>query len=609
MRTLGCFALIFGIHITTAAWAQDTGEEADAEASQPAPAEGTHARDRESALVFGPLGTDVRRLQAQALLMSRLGGERGIPARVVGVGEIPIPMQDPLWVLGGESDTLCSSGEESPDWAAAIDTAREQLDGLETEAAQTTLDDALGRLACSDTVVEREILGTLYMMRGLARFYEERAEAARQDFRRAVTVNPSIEWDPAYPPEPQQVYLKAREDIYLPGRGRVEAVFLSGEVLQVVVDGQSVAAGEPGGIEVHPGFHLLQYLMPDQTLMSRVTYVEGGETRLLVSRAGMERAILVGGSQPANAPVARILLNRLCSMWGVKNIYVADVSAGTGDDAYVYRFSQEGARFERLLPPELEVAVDEPPQPASAIEGLLVLPNAVAEGASSVISVESAQIGDGSRIYLGEYEVQNLSLSGARRTFNVPDKIPAGVYDVRIVQPDASEIMFPRAFSVIGDTRATQPEVPQVVYVTPTTPRGPEPDERLRMGVKWGFAYYRGTWATVDVEFDVRLGEGFCLDGAVGTRMVDGFYPHAYWRAGFKLRWYPRIVQAYVTLNFQQFFEDMFMGPRGAVGIDVAIPPVDNLYLSLETGGGVLFEAEKEVYGWFHLMGGAGMRF
>jgi len=609
MRTLCCLALFFGLSLTSVASAQDSSEEASVDETQPTKPAASRGRDRKAALVFGPIGANVRRTQAQALLMARLSDDVGVPARVVGIDEIPIPLGDPLWVLGGDADVLCSSGEASPDWAAAVDTAREQLDALETEAAQATLDDALGRLACTDTVVEREVLGSLYMLRGLARFYEERAEAARQDFRRAVTVNPSIGWDAAYPPEPQQVYLKAREDIYLPGRGRVEAVFLSGEVLQIVVDGQSVAAGEPGGIEVHPGYHLLQYLMPDQTLMSRVTYVEGGETRLIVSRAGMERAILLGGSQPANAPVARILLNRLCAMWGVTDIYVADVTSGAGDDAYVYRFSQDGARFERLLPPETEDTPDEPAQPTSAIEGLLVLPNAVAEGATSTISVESAQIGEGSRIYLGEYEVQNLARSGVRSTFNLPDKIPAGVYDVRIVQPAGAEVAFPRAFSVIGDTRVTAPEPPQVVYVTPTPQGRPEPGERLRMGVKWGFAYYRGTWATVDVEFDVRLGEGFCLDAAVGTRMVEGFYPHAYWRAGFKLRWYPKIVQAYVTLNFQQFFEDMFMGPRGALGVDILIPPLEHFYLTVETGGGVLFEAEKEVYGWYHLMGGAGMRF
>ena len=608
MRTLWCLALFFGLSATPVASAQDSTTEASIEEPQPTQPTSSRARNRKAALVFGPIGADVRRIEAQNLLMDRLGPDKGLPGRVVGIDEIPFPMGDPLWVLGGESDTLCSSGEPSPDWAAAIDTAREQLDGLETEAAQTTLDDALGQLACTDTVVEREVLGNLYILRGLARFYEERSEAARQDFRRAVTVNPSIEWDAAYPPEPQQVYLKAREDIYLPGRGRVEAVFLSGEVLQVIVDGQSVAAGEPDGLDVHPGYHLLQYLMPDQTLMSRVTYVEGGETRLLVSRAGLERAILLGGSQPANAPVARILLNRLCTMWGVTDIFVADITSGAEDDAYVYRFSQEGARFERLLPAETEVALDEPSQPTSAIEGLLVLPNAVAEGASSTISVESAQVGDGSRIYLGEYEVQNLARSGVRSTFNLPDKIPAGVYDVRVAQSEGAEVTFPRAFSVIGDTRETETE-PQVVYVTPTPQGRPEPEERLRLGVQWGFAYYRGTWATVDVEVDVRLGEGFCLDAAVGTRMVNGYYPHAYWRAGFKLRWYPKIIQAYVTLNFQQFFEDMFMGPRGALGINVMIPPVENLYLTLETGGGVLFEAEKEVYGWYHLMGGAGMRF
>jgi len=564
-------------------------------------------RDKRAALVYGPLGTSVSRSDTQALLDYRLGTDLGMPGRVVSLDEIPIPLGDPLWVLGGDDDQLCTSGEDAPDWAAVVDTAREQLDSLETEAAQQTLDAALSQLACAEAVVEREILGTMYMMRGLARFFEERAEAARQDFRRAVTVNPSIEWDPNYPPEPQQVYLKAREDIYLPGRGRVEASFLSGEVLEVLVDGQSFAAGEPGGLDVHPGYHLLQYLMPDQSLHSRVTYVEGGETRLLLSRSGMERAVLIGGSQPSNAPVARILLNNLCALWNVDNVYVADVTNGSGDEAYVYRFSREGARFERMMP--RTVAEDEPDAPeVSAIEGLLVLPNAVAEGASSTITVESAQVGDDSRIYLGPYEVQNLARVGVRTTFNLPDKIPAGVYDVRVVDPEGGEVTFPRAFSVIGDTRSETQEQP-VVYVTRSTASPAEPSERLRIGTHWGFAYHRGTWAVLDVEMDVRLGEGFCLDAAVGARMVEDFYPHAYWRAGFKVRWYPKIVQGYFSLNFMQYFEDLDMGPRAAVGIDVVIPSMKNFYFNVETGGGVLFETSADPFGIFHFQGGVGMRF
>lgn len=592
--------------------ADDTTEiagEGDAAEESPSPVTIRRTRDKRAALVYGPLGTPVSRSETQALLDARLGVDLGMPGRVVSLDEIPIPLGDPLWVLGGDGDQLCSTGEQSPDWAAAIDTARGQLDSLETEAAQKTLDSAMAQLACADDVVEREILGAMYMMRGLARFFEERAEAARQDFRRAVTVNPSIEWDPNYPPEPQQVYLKAREDIYLPGRGRVEASFLSGEVLQVVVDGQSFAAGEPGGLDVHPGYHLLQYLMPDQSLHSRVTYVEGGETRLLLSRAGMERAVLLGGSQPSNAPVARILLNTLCALWNVDNIYVADVTNGSADEAYVYRFSREGARFERMLPREMVEDTAEEAPAASAIEGLLVLPNAVAEGASSTITVESAQVGDGSRIYLGPYEVQNLTRVGVRSTFNLPDKIPAGVYDVRVVEPEGGgEVAFPRAFSVIGDTRSETHEQP-VVYVTQSSNRKEEPSERLRVGAHWGFAHHRGTWAVLDVEMDVRLGEGFCLDAGVGARMVEGYYPHAYWRAGFKVRWYPKVVQGYFSLNFMQYFEDLEMGPRAAVGIDVVIPAMKNFYFNVETGGGVLFETSADVLGVFHAQGGVGMRF
>jgi hypothetical protein len=558
------------------------------------------------------MGATAARGDVEELVACRIDEDEGIASRVVRLDEIPFPEAHPLWVLGADQAQLCGAGVAPPRWAEVIDAGRAELDSLETAAAKVTFDGALENLACADSIVEREVLGTLYMLRGLARFYEGGEASARQDFRRAVTVNPGIEWDDSYPPEPKQVYLKAREDIYLQGRGRVEAVFLPGEVLQVVVDGQSVAAGQADGLDVNPGYHLLQYMMPDQTLVSRVTYIEGGETRLLVSRAGLENSLLVGGSQPDNAPVARALLQELSADWAAERIYVADVTDGAVDESYVYRFSHEGARFEKLQAPVRRVADDgtvEEVDPQSSVEGLLVLPNAVAEGSTSTITVESSQIDGDERFYLGEYEVVNLARAGVRSTFGLPDKIPAGVYDVRIVEADGSDVTFPSAFSVIGDSRTAEPTPTPVVIVQQAHPEVIEPDERLRMGVHWGFAYYRGTWATLDLEMDVRLGEGFCLDGAVGTRMADGYYPHAYWRAGFKIRWYPRIVNGYFAFNFQQFFEDLYMGPRAAVGLDIVIPSVKSLYITLEAGGGAMFEADREVYGWFHFHGGTGMRF
>ena len=587
------------------------GTEEGAEEAPPACMEG-RARDMKAALVYGPIGSTSPRGDVEEMVACRIDEDEGIATRVVRLDEIPFPEEHPLWVLGGEQDKLCGVGVASPRWAEVIDAGRLQLDTLETAAAKTTFDEALDNLACADSIVEREILGALYMLRGLAQFYEGGEASARQDFKRAVTVNPGIEWDDSYPPEPMQVYLKAREDIYLQGRGRVEAVFLPGEVLQVVVDGQSVAAGQPGGLDVNPGYHLLQYMMPDQTLVSRVTFIEGGVTRLLVSRAGLENAILVGGSQPDNAPVARALLQELASDWVADRIYVADASDGLEDTAYVYRFSREGARFEKLQAPVREVADDgtiQEVEPQSTVEGLLVLPNAVAEGSSSTVTAESSQIDGDERIYLGEYEVLNLARSGVRSTFNLPDKIPAGVYDVRIVEADGTDVVFPRAFSVIGDSSKDPVTPPPVVVVQQQPTAGEEPDERLRMGMHWGFAYYRGSWATLDLEMDVRLGEGFCLDGAVGVRMADGFYPHGYWRAGFKIRWYPRVVNGYFTINFQQFFEDLYMGPRAAVGVDIVIPSVKSFYINIEAGGGAMFEEQREVYGWFHFHGGAGMRF
>lgn len=563
------------------------------------------------ALIFGPGGQS----GAEAALSAVQERVPDLPApeRRVAASALPLPVDPPLVALGADPGAGCPEGAAAKDWLSVIGEAQRKVDGLEYEQAIGVLASAVASLPCDRQVVPAEVPGRLFMLRGLALYFLGEQDQARASFRSAISLNRYIQWDNNYPPDPRQAFLDAREDALRAGTARIQVVAAPGEVAQFVVDGSAVAdAGT--GVELLSGTHLVQYRMSDGSFHSATVVVGGGETRLMVTRAGAADTLLAGARRDASTYAARALGSWLCRSWGVDTLYVADISEAS---PYVYRFLLAGGRFERLDAP---TPVAEGGLPAAArtyVEGLLILPNTLIEGAppDTVISVEGTRLDGAVRLYVGDRVAASFARDGGRATFSPPTDLKPGVYDVRLVYADGTEHIAPLALSVQQDpARAPKPSS-EVQYVPVELVIKAD---RLRVGVKWSYVTFHENWADVSIDANVRMGGGFCIDlgGGVYARPSSKEDPRAYWWAGFKARWYPRVIQTYLGLNFLMVTGSGSpgmgsLGPRGVLGMDLLIPGLSAFFFNVEIGGGVLWDPTQggDPWLWFNAGGGVGVRF
>jgi len=567
------------------------------------------------ALVFGP-GSASEAAGAEALLRERVPD---LPAaqRRVAAGELPVPTSPPLHALGADPGTTCPEGKRAPEWLGVIAQAQRSLDSLDYEQTIATVAAAIEVLTCDRQVVPPDVAGKLFMLRGLAFFFLNDTEQARASFRAAISLHRYIQWDNNYPPDPRQSFLDAREDALRAGTARVQVVAAPGEVAQFVVDGAAVDLAQPApSVELLSGYHLVQYRMSDGSFHAAMTVIGGGETRLLVSRAGAGEAVLSGARKDALVYAARAIDSWLCRAWGVEELHVVD---RTETEPYLYRFSLAGGRFDRLAAPEVATGEGTSGQGSARtyVEGLLILPNTLIEGAppETVLSAEGTRLDGAVRLYVGDKLAPSFARDGTRATFSPPAGLAPAVYDVRIVYADGKDYVAPLALSVQPDPSKTPPPSVDVQYIPVEMVIKAD---RLRVSTKWSYVNFHEGWLDVALDVNIRMGGGFCLDFGLGAYAdPEGEEdPRAYWWGGFKARWYPRIVQTYLGLDFLMVlgYGDPgkgSLGPRGLLGVDIIIPQLSAFFFNVEAGLGVLWDPTSggDPWLWLNLGGGVGVRF
>ncbi|MDP7115357.1 MAG: hypothetical protein QGH45_25495, partial [Myxococcota bacterium] len=161
-------------------------------------------------LVFGPGSTNADGVVAAGYVRERLPS-RERPDERVGVTGIPFPADRAYWMTGTGRVSWCAG---SPPGSAAVTVgrAREALDLLESDRVLEIVDGYLAAAPCIEEPLDASSLAELYLLRGLAHHVEGRAGSARDDFAAASGIHPDLRWDVGYPPDPQQVYLVAREE-------------------------------------------------------------------------------------------------------------------------------------------------------------------------------------------------------------------------------------------------------------------------------------------------------------------------------------------------------------------------------------------------------------
>ena len=258
------------------------------------------------------------------------------PDTSIHVLDLPFSSADPVWIAGDSRVVPCTDPAlESEDIPGLVAQAVEHIDALDYEAAKRLTDQAITAMPCAPGAVDRAALLDVYYFRGIAAFHLGDRDGARQNFQYALAIDREKTWDTDYPPEPQQVFLLAKEDAI--GLDRVSlGIDLAGDqVSEFNFDGAAHAPESSHELSVIPGMHLVQYTAAD-TAYSRLVEVRPGGSAALVTRQGLTSAVISGPATGGMLPAARASLRALVQGRNLKRAYVVVVNEDDTGRIYLY---------------------------------------------------------------------------------------------------------------------------------------------------------------------------------------------------------------------------------------------------------------------------------
>ena len=295
------------------------------------------ADSTDAILIYGPQTAGQEELdQARKLLETSLG-EGQLPNSSVHILDLPFPSPDPVWMAGDARVVPCTDPElENQDLAGLLSEAVDQIDALDYEAGKRILDSAIAALPCSAQPVDRTVLINLFYFRGIAAFHMGDRTGAQQSFSYALSIEKEKTWDTNYPPEPQQVFLLAKEDSIGLARVNVGYDVRGSNVDEFNFDGAAHDPGQAGVLQVIPGMHLVQY-KADGHAYSRLLEVRADGPAALVTRLGLTTAVEGGPSTSGMMPAARASLRALVQGRNLERAFVVITDKNTGQ---IYKYDE-----------------------------------------------------------------------------------------------------------------------------------------------------------------------------------------------------------------------------------------------------------------------------
>jgi len=299
-------------------------------------------------LIYGPENAGMaEQQQAMEVLVSAIG-EEDLPASSIHILDLPFPSADPVWIAGDARVVPCSdpsAGNE--DLAALLTAGIDAIDALDYEEGKRTLDQAITALPCATQRVERAVLLDLYYFRGIAAFHLGDRDGARQSFQYALAIDREKTWDTNYPPEPQQIFLLAKEDAIGLDRVDIGHDVAGADVTEFAFDGTSLDAADAGLMQVVPGMHLVQYKV-GETPYSRLVEVRKDGPAALVTRSGLTAAVMNGPDSGGSLPAARASLRALVQGRNLQRAYV--VVLGAEGAAEIFQYDETYTILTRTAP-------------------------------------------------------------------------------------------------------------------------------------------------------------------------------------------------------------------------------------------------------------------
>ena len=299
-------------------------------------------------LIYGPEDAGMTEQQQAMLALAASIGEGELPASSIHILDLPFPSADPVWIAGDARVVPCSDpARENEDLAALLSAGVDAIDALDYEEGKRTLDQAITALPCATQQVERVVLLELYYFRGIAAFHLGDRDGARQSFQYALAIDREKTWDTNYPPEPQQVFLLAKEDAIGLDRVDIGHDVADADVSSFAFDGTPLDASDVGVQQVIPGMHLVQYKVGD-TPYSRLVEVRKEGPAALVTRAGLTAAVMNGPDSGGSLPAARASLRALVQGRNLQRAYV--VVLGSEGSAEIFQYDETYTTLKRTAP-------------------------------------------------------------------------------------------------------------------------------------------------------------------------------------------------------------------------------------------------------------------
>lgn len=292
----------------------------------------------ESILVYGPAEAGMEELQqASALLQTNMGVD-DVPSSTVHILDLPFPSPDPVWIAGDARVVPCTDPAlEEADLASLLAQAVENIDALNYEAGKRVLDQAIIALPCSQQQVDRQVLIDIYYFRGIASFNMGDRDGAKQSFYYSLAIDKDKKWDTNYPPDPQQVFLLAKDDAMSLDRVEIGYDVRGSGTTRFALDGVAHDVGQVGMQRVIPGMHVVQYVT-DGTAYSRLVEVRQDGPAALVTRQGLTASVAGGPETVGMLPAARSSLRSLVQSRNLKRAYI--VILGDDGKGNIYRYDE-----------------------------------------------------------------------------------------------------------------------------------------------------------------------------------------------------------------------------------------------------------------------------
>lgn len=283
--------------------------------------------DTKGLLLWGPGGLADKSEEAGGLLDQMLPAEVLRPSRAMKVTDW---LGDARFRLGGSAASIpCATApgdvaipEDAPgEIQGLVTVGRSQLDDLDHAAALETFKIAQGRIPCQTAFVPLDAIWESYFYGGIASYYVEDTNGAREMFRLSAALAPDREWDSSYPPEPQSTFLSAVKDVISRPKAKVYGDMRNTNYREVWLDGKQLDLTKAFEMSVLTGEHLVQAVDDQGQWSTWMRKMPEGSTLTFFSAAGAEQMILAG-PEGVLANVAASSISRRARKENLEKVYI-----------------------------------------------------------------------------------------------------------------------------------------------------------------------------------------------------------------------------------------------------------------------------------------------